>query len=302
LTSLRQSCTAFWDAILVAGLSMVAASHAGSLSLRAQSLIYLFLLLAVLAVVFRRCLPVIYANMHLFRARLGLRPTRASPHYVKALFDGYSEEFDRHLMIDLLYRAPNLLAGIVAERRLPSAPIILDLGCGTGICGPLFEPFADRLIGVDLSPKMLELAERKQCYDRLVEADVVDFLRQETGTIDLCLASDVLVYLGDLDELFAGVWQALRPCGLFAFTVEATSGNGWRLQKSGRYAHSESYVRSCARAAGFAVADWRYAMLRTQGEAPVSGDIWLLQKPPAAGPRASSHVVHRNGCGGPLGD
>ncbi len=297
LASLRRCLTAFWDAILIVSLSMVAASYTASLSLHAQSLIHLFLVLAALAVVFRRCLPAIRANMHLFLARLGRRPTRASPHYVKALFDDYSDEFERHLMIDLSYRAPNLLIGIVAERTLPSAPVILDVGCGTGICGPLFKPIAGTLIGVDLSPKMLALAAQKQCYDRLVEADFVDVLRQQRGTIDLCIGSDVLVYLGDLDTLFSDVWQALRPSGFFAFTVETTSGNGWSLQKNGRYAHSSSYIHECARSAGFAIVEWRYAVLRTQGGAPVCGNVWLLQRAPDDGPHASPSTVGRGGWG-----
>ena len=33
---------------------------------------------------------------------------------------------------------------------------VLDLGCGTGLCGPLLRPYARALAGVDLSPQMLE--------------------------------------------------------------------------------------------------------------------------------------------------
>ena len=35
---------------------------------------------------------------------------------------------------------------------------MLDAGCGTGLCGPLLKPFAGRLDGVDLSPRMLAKA------------------------------------------------------------------------------------------------------------------------------------------------
>ena len=38
---------------------------------------------------------------------------------------------------------------------------ILDLGCGTGLCGPLFKPMASTLIGIDLSEKMIAQAAQK---------------------------------------------------------------------------------------------------------------------------------------------
>jgi ubiquinone/menaquinone biosynthesis C-methylase UbiE len=38
---------------------------------------------------------------------------------------------------------------------------ILDLGCGTGLCGAWFTDYSARLVGVDLSPKMIEVAKKK---------------------------------------------------------------------------------------------------------------------------------------------
>lgn len=153
-----------------------------------------------------------------------------------------------------------------------------DLGCGTGICGPLFAPYTDELIGVDLSPKMLELAERKNCYDSLVEENVVDFLNQRPNSIDTCIAADVLVYFGDLEAVLAGVATALRDNGLFAFTLEAQDGEGWSLRPTGRYAHSADYVRRVAQGSGFQVVNSKQATLRTQSDKPILGDVWLLQK------------------------
>ena len=37
--------------------------------------------------------------------------------------------------------------------------LTVDLGCGTGLLGPILKPHTQYLIGVDLSPKMLALAE-----------------------------------------------------------------------------------------------------------------------------------------------
>lgn len=223
-----------------------------------------------------------YANLkingHILLARLGLQPRTASPDYVRALFDGYAEEFDHHLMVDLSYRVPNLLVDILGERLRAGAPVIADLGCGTGVCGPLVARYTEDLIGVDLSTKMLEIAERKNCYDSLIESDVVDFLLQNTMSLDLCLAADVLVYFGDLESVLAAAYSALCDDGLFVFTVEATEEKNWVLTPTGRYAHKADYVKRLARGLGYQVLACRREVLRTQSDEPVFGDVWLLKK------------------------
>ena len=287
VVAIRQNVATFWDAILVMSAVLIAPAYVSALSAGAQGPVYLILMSAALYVVLRRLYPIARENAHLYWARLGLRPRRASPAYVRALFDGYADDFDRHLMVELAYNVPNLIVGVVSDRIGGgsgngignSAPVVLELGCGTGICGPLLAPLAGSLTGVDLSPKMLAMAENKSCYDRLVEADLCDFLKAHRETVDLCVAADVLVYLGELDEVFAGVRRVLRSGGLFAFTVEAIDDRSWRLRKSGRYAHSRTYVEDRARAVGFEVVESVRAALRTQGHVPVAGDVWLLRKP-----------------------
>ncbi|MEM8988095.1 MAG: methyltransferase domain-containing protein [Pseudomonadota bacterium] len=217
-------------------------------------------------------------NGHILLARLGWQLKTASPHYVRALFDGYAEKFDHHLLVDLSYRVPNLIVDSLGERLHAGMPVIADLGCGTGVCGPLIERYADDLVGVDLSPRMLEVAERKNCYDSLVQADVVDFLLQSPKPIDLCLAADVLVYFGDLEAVFAAAYSALCEDGLFVFTVEATVEKKWVLTRTGRYAHSTDYVECLVQRLGYQVLSCRREILRMQSDKPVFGDVWLIKK------------------------
>lgn len=44
---------------------------------------------------------------------------------------------------------------------------ILDLGCGTGLVGSWFKDYARKLVGVDVSPTMLDMATKKGCYHEL---------------------------------------------------------------------------------------------------------------------------------------
>ena len=53
---------------------------------------------------------------HLVAAWLGLPMRRAPASYVRSLFDEYADRYDRHLLHDLDYAAPNLLRAAVGDR------------------------------------------------------------------------------------------------------------------------------------------------------------------------------------------
>ncbi len=107
----------------------------------------------------------------------GMRPT-----YVKALFDQYAPRFDAALLDDLGYRGPALLLAAVAITRTEagrpaSFGRVIDLGCGTGLAARAFTEISDEIIGIDLSPKMIERARLTGLYAELVVAEIVEGLR-----------------------------------------------------------------------------------------------------------------------------
>lgn len=223
------------------------------------------------------------AGLH--RARLGGGDAALSGAYVRALFDGYADRFERHLVEGLGYRGPALLRQ--ALDALPEAParfpVVLDLGCGTGLMGAAIRDRADHLAGVDLSPAMLRLASAKGCYDRLAEADLAAFLAAEPETsADLCLAADVFIYLADLGPVLAEIGRVLRPGGLAAFTVqspdEAGAGAGARLGADGRFAHADAHLQAAARGAGLATALHKPAAIRRERGRDVPGRVIVLRK------------------------
>ncbi len=181
-------------------------------------------------------------------------PPIAPRAYVEGLFDQYAAKFDTHLVEVLGYRAPAVLARRLAGmgRRFESA---LDLGCGTGLCGPQVKPLAQRLVGVDLSAQMLDRARALGLYDALVHADVTEHLQATREQHDLVIAADVFIYIGELAPVFAAVSRLLKPQGVFCFSVEATAADaqGFELLPSLRYAHSEAYLRGLAARHGFAL-------------------------------------------------
>jgi len=205
-------------------------------------------------------------------------PARGLPRaYVARLFDDYAARFDRHLVGDLAYRAPQLidaaLEASAPNRRFARA---LDLGCGTGLAGAPLRARVDRLDGVDLSPAMLAKARERNLYDALDVADLVDHLRRFPAAFNLIVAADALVYCGDLAPVFAAAAAALAPGGLFAFTVETYAGDGYRLGATMRFAHARAYVEATAAAAGMTLRRVEEASSRCEAGAAVAGLVCVF--------------------------
>lgn len=197
--------------------------------------------------------------------------------YVRAVFDQYAPDFDRALLSGLAYCGPQalheaVLAACAAAERAPHFRRVVDLGCGTGLAGEAFRAHATALVGVDLSPRMIAMAQRKGCYDDLHVADMLDFLREQADAgCDLVLAADAFVYVADLAPIFREIARVLESGGLVAFTVERHEGEGVTLGAKLRYAHAESHVRALLAAAGLARAECRPLSVRREGGAPVPG-------------------------------
>lgn len=214
-------------------------------------------------------------------------PARASDAYVIDLFDRYAESFDQHLVERLGYQAPSIVgARLVEDVGAPAARLdVLDAGCGTGLCGPIVRPYARHLVGVDLTPRMIEQARVREVYDELVVAELTAFMNEHPETYDLIVSADTLIYFGRLEPVLTAAAAALRPGGWLTFTMErvddADATEGFRLDPSGRYRHAESYLRRVLAMVGMAVGILETTTLRLEGGQPVVGFLISACKRPA---------------------
>jgi predicted TPR repeat methyltransferase len=202
-------------------------------------------------------------------------PSRADDDYVVATFDGFAATFDV-VLARLDYRAPEVIAGAVL--RVAGEPAgrlhVLDAGCGTGLCGPLLRPHARRLVGVDLSPRMIDKARGRDVYDELVTAELSAYLAATPDAFDVVASADTFCYFGDLGPFVTPAARSVRPGGCLVFTVEAAESEpseGYLLQAHGRYSHGQAYVRRTLGAAGWRVLDVERVTLRNEAQAPVAG-------------------------------
>lgn len=134
------------------------------------------------------------------------------------------------------FRTADGILDATADALRPLGPFGrgLDVCCGTGAGMRVLEPLCrDGITGVDFSAGMLAQARRVHPDAEWVRADVRALPFAEG--FDLAVSFGALGHFlpAERPALFAGVYRALRPGGLFAFPISApqpiTSGWYWAL-------------------------------------------------------------------------
>lgn len=211
----------------------------------------------------------------------GSSPPAPPCEYVTSLFGNYSTKFDHHLTGSLGYAIPqhlrNALGLFLADGERPFLNAI-DLGCGTGLAGVAIRDLCLNLTGVDLSAEMLVEARAKGVYNNLVQADLHEALASGPASYDLVIATDVMIYVGALEKVFAMVRQRIAPGGYFCFSLETdTETPTYRLQQTARYAHNPSYAHSLAYQHRFLCRLSLPVVIRKQRNRDVQGELLIFQ-------------------------
>lgn len=211
-------------------------------------------------------------------------PSAPPRFYVETLFDDYAADFQSHLVEQLGYQAHETLVRPLLDSG-KHFEAVLDLGCGTGLCGALMRPVAAAIDGVDVSSAMLEQARAGGAYRDLAHADLAAYLAASRKRYDLVLAADVFIYVGALETVFAEVCRILMPAGCFAFSLEPSEGQEVQLMPSLRYAHSKDYIHRLAQRHNLIMDMMVEAPIRHDQQQPVMGLYCYLRS--SGGPGAS---------------
>lgn len=143
---------------------------------------------------------------------------------VAACWDGNAEIWTKHVRAGYdtfrrLYNNPAFL-GFVGDL---SGRLVLDAGCGEGYNTRLFAQQGARLVGVDLSAKMIAAArteeDREPLGIRYETASMSDLSLFIDDTFDACISTMALMDCADYNGAVREIHRVLKPGGLFAFNV-----------------------------------------------------------------------------------
>lgn len=184
------------------------------------------------------------------------RPTRMPESIVTGFFGSVAEGYDIEEAKNK-YVAGKMLHDLLKPLVTAANPVVIDLGCGTGIVSRPWRAAASSITGVDITPAMIAQAEKathaeKKLFDQLLTADIAKLPQTlPQGTADLVLIVNVAQFVGDLAGVMQGAAGLLNPQGMLAITVEPyrTAGFGIAADTS-RFGHANSYVKQQAANAG----------------------------------------------------
>jgi predicted TPR repeat methyltransferase len=205
-------------------------------------------------------------------------PARMSNECVQYVYRHFAPTYEQKLCQKLSYEGPQRLQTIVDSCLGDRGELaVLDVGCGSGLAGLRFKRRAARLLGVDISPEMIELARARGIYDQLEVSEITEWLNRDLKTYDLIVACECLEYFGHLSQVINPAAQRLCPGGTLALTVEK-GHYPFALTDSGRYQHHPSHIQEVARGVGLKLATLQEHLLRKEYGKEVTGLFAVLRK------------------------
>jgi len=208
--------------------------------------------------------------------------SRQSPpaDYIRDMFDNYSQRYDISLVTELEYTAPAIMREKIDQviNVPPHSATGLDLGCGTGLSGLAFSSLCKTFTGVDISPKMVDIASGKKIYSSLYVAEILEYLQVCPERYSLIVAADVLGYIGKLDEIFTTLLRVAQPGACFCFSTENSDDGDYILRKSGRFAHAPGYIETLCDSTGWSLIAQNPLNLRREKGDWIAGYVYIAVK------------------------
>ena len=130
---------------------------------------------------------------------------------VKDFFDTMAPKWDERATDDLEY-----VRSLLSRVDIPSGGSILDLACGTGVISGLLQRlYSAHVTGMDLSPKMIEIAKKKYAGNDGVTFVCGDFMELEGGAYDFIVLYNAYPHFLEPERLSLALSTHLTPNGGF---------------------------------------------------------------------------------------
>ncbi len=159
----------------------------------------------------------------------------------EVFFDGYKKLREKEVNANNLFELPTLykLLPDVKGKR------ILDLGCGFGEhCIEYVNAGAERVVGVDISEKMLEVARKENSDPKITYLHMpMEDIGQIDEKFDLVISSLAFHYVEDFAGVVRNIYSLMNDDGVFLFSQEHpfstchSGGDRWTRDENGKKIH-----------------------------------------------------------------
>lgn len=156
-------------------------------------------------------------------------------------FDGYKRIRENAVNANILFEIPALLSMMpdLTGKR------VLDLGCGFGEhCKMFVERGAAKVVGVDISRKMLEIAQQENSDPKITYLNMaMEDIGQLKESFDIVISSLAFHYVEDFPGVVKNIYSLLDANGVFLFSQEHpmvtchSGGNRWTRDENGEKIH-----------------------------------------------------------------
>ena len=151
-------------------------------------------------------------------------------------FDGYKRIRENAVNANILFEIPALLSMMpdLTGKR------VLDLGCGFGEhCKMFVERGAAKVVGVDISRKMLEIAQQENSDPKITYLNMaMEDIGQLKESFDIVISSLAFHYVEDFPGVVKNIYSLLDTNGVFLFSQEHpmvtchSGGNRWPFSRA----------------------------------------------------------------------
>ena len=147
------------------------------------------------------------------------------------LYKAWSKNYDRDFAHKNNYKSPqNVVKYFLKYSRKGDSPI-LDVGAGTGLISKYLKKYSSSKIhAIDISKEMLDQAEQKKNYEKIIVADLNQKLKIADNIYGAILSAGTFTHGHLGPNIFGELLRIVKPGGLFVITIheEVFFKNGFK--------------------------------------------------------------------------
>jgi predicted TPR repeat methyltransferase len=188
-----------------------------------------------------------------------------TPEALNHAYKKWARLYDRDTVDHMGYVGPDVASNLLDNYLDSRKARVLDAGCGTGLVGEVLKDMGyARVDAMDYSPDMLKVAEEKDVYGKVFQADMNEPLTIPDNAYDATICVGTFTYAHVGPEAFQELTRITKPDGVICFTIrdgayqeygyrrkmlELEAADAWELQQmleEDYLVHENVVARFCA--------------------------------------------------------